>query len=148
MATKLSDLVQRKMEAENLSLRAAGREADVAHTTIVRILNEDSVDFETIEKVCDWLGVPVTTVIDVREDSQEVMDQIVSVLALSPELAGVFSELAEKVISGEVDPSVLSEVAAFTSYRLHSPLYGDKVGNEQRNNENVLQENREDSRNN
>lgn len=146
MATKLSDLVHRKMEAENLSLRAAGEQVGVAHTTIDRILKDKSVDFETIEKVCDWLGVPVATVLDVREDSQEIMDQIASILALSPQLSGVFSELAEKVISGEVDPSILAEVAAFTSYRLNSPLYG--AGENEQSSEEVLHEDREDSRRN
>jgi len=127
MATNLRDLLKRKMESEHLSLRAAGVRADVAHTTIDRVLKDQSVDFETIEKICDWLGVPVTSVLDVKEENAEMMDQIASVLALSPELAGVFNELAEKVLSGEVDASVLGEVAAFTSYRINSPLFGISV---------------------
>jgi transcriptional regulator with XRE-family HTH domain len=123
----LSDLVRRKMEVENLSLRAAGDKVGVAHTTIDRILRGLSVDLETIEKLCAWLGVPVTSVLDIREDSHEIIDQIASALALSPQLSVVFGELAKRVLAGEVEATVLAEVAAFTSYRLYNNLSGDKI---------------------
>lgn len=142
MSKSLSDLVQRKMEAENLSLRSAGDQAGVAHTTIDRIIKDKSVDFDTIEKVCGWLGVPVTTVLDIQKDDRKILDQIASVLALSPQLAGVFSELAERVIAGEVDSGVLAEVAAFTSYRLNQPLFGAEK--HERDLEEVLSEGRND----
>jgi transcriptional regulator with XRE-family HTH domain len=142
MSTNFGDLVRRKMEQENLSLRSAGEKAGVAHTTIDRILKDRSVDFETMEKVCLWLGVPVTSILDIRQDNQEIMDQVASVLSLSPQLAGVFSELADKVISGEIDANILAEVAAFTSYRLNSPLFG-AVLNESDNTP-VLHEGRKD----
>jgi DNA-binding Xre family transcriptional regulator len=124
MATNLSDLLKRKMETERLSLRAAGERVDVAHTTIDRVLKDQSVDFDTIEKICDWLGIPVASVLDIKDKNAAMMNKISSLLALSPALAGVFSELADKVLSGEVDPGVLEELAAFTSYRLNAPLFG------------------------
>ena len=118
MSTKLSELVQRKMEQEHLSLRAAGAQADISHTTIDRIIKDDTVDLGTLEKVCDWLGVPVTTVLDAGKYSNDVIEQIANAIALCPELADVFGEIADRVVAGEIDPSILVEVASFASYRL------------------------------
>lgn len=118
MSTNLSDLVRRKMEADHLSLRAAGIEAGVAHTTIGRVLKEESVDLLTLEKVCDWLSVPVTSILDVKDEDSELLAQMASAVALCPELSEVFSEIADLVLAGEIDQTILSEVASFASYRL------------------------------
>lgn len=122
MSTLLSDLVKRKMQQENLSLRSAGTQAGVAHTTIDRVLKEESVDLNTLEKVCDWVGVPVTSVLDINDDGNKILDQIAAAIALCPELEDVFSEIADHVLGGELDQSILGEVAAFASYRLGQQL--------------------------
>ena len=48
MVETLAALVQRKMEKEHPSLRTAGKQADVAHTTIDRVRNGETVDLETV----------------------------------------------------------------------------------------------------
>ena len=118
MSTTLSDLVKRKMEQDHLSLRAAGAQAGVAHTTIDRVIKDESVDLATLEKVCDWLGVPVMSVLDIENDEDETLEQIAAALALCPELSDVFTEIAERALAGEIDQAILREVAAFASYRL------------------------------
>jgi hypothetical protein len=64
------------------------------------------------------LGVPVENVLDVKEKPSELEEQIMMVLSIEPELAQVFSELAEKIVNQKIDKKVLSEVAAFAAYRL------------------------------
>ena len=119
MSANLSDLVKRKMETDHLSLRAAGNEAGVAHTTIDRVLKGESVDLLTLEKVCEWLSIPVMSALDVKDDQSELFEQIASAVALCPELNDVFSEIVDLVVAGEVDQQILSEVASFASYRLN-----------------------------
>jgi DNA-binding Xre family transcriptional regulator len=118
MNVALSDLVKRKMEEEHLSLRGAGAAADVAHTTIDRVIKGEPVDLLTLEKVCDWLAVPVTSILDLREDEGDLSAQVAAIVAMCPELEVVFSEMSNLVVSGEIDKDVLSEVAAFAAYRL------------------------------
>jgi hypothetical protein len=43
MSKTLKNLVEMKMEQENLSLRKAGDQAGVAHTTIDRVTKEKSI---------------------------------------------------------------------------------------------------------
>ena len=61
MSDALRELVNLKMKKENLSLRKAGIQAGVAHTTIDRVCKGESVDLETVQKISDWVGVPVST---------------------------------------------------------------------------------------
>ena len=62
--------------------------------------------------------MPVESVLDVREDSDDILEQIVTVLSIEPELSEVFSEIAKGLSDGTVDRRVLAEVAAFAHYRL------------------------------
>jgi transcriptional regulator with XRE-family HTH domain len=118
VSAKLSDLVRRKMDAEHLSLRSAGAEAGVAHTTIDRVLKEESLDLETLDKVCQWLSVPVASVLELDDQRSDLLDRITEIVSMCPELSDVFSEIADKVMRGEIDQTILNEVAGFASYRL------------------------------
>lgn len=139
MSAKLSGLVRLKMENEHLSLRSAAEQIGVAHTTVDRVLKEEPVDLTTLEKICDWVGIPVTAVLDISDDNNEVMDQLSAAMALCPELSDVFTEIAEKVLKGELEQSILSEVASFASYRLN--LHKRKVEKNESANIDVLLEN-------
>lgn len=125
MNNTLGDLVKRKMDKENLSLRKAGKQAGVAHTTIDRALNGESLDYQTLEKICDWLGVPVITVIDAQQDNKKqdynikTLEKIAKTVALCPEFEEVFSEVAEEVLAGKLSISILDEITSFASFRLY-----------------------------
>jgi transcriptional regulator with XRE-family HTH domain len=129
------------MEDEGLSLRTAGEQAGIAHTTIARVMNDESVDFSTVDTICRWLGVPVPAALEVRQDGMEILEQIAAVLAINPELSDVFSEIADKVIAGEISREILAEVAAFASYRLKT----HKEESNERSDQDVLLENRADT---
>jgi transcriptional regulator with XRE-family HTH domain len=122
MSSNLSTILKKKMTEENLSLRNAGDKAGVAHTTIDRILKEKSVDLETLQKVCDWIGIPLSSVIDVGEEQSELFEDIAALFALNPEFTKVFSEMADKVKKGKLDADILAELTGYASYRMHQKL--------------------------
>jgi transcriptional regulator with XRE-family HTH domain len=106
------------MDIEGLSTRAVADACGVSHSTIARAANGETVEIDTLIKITEWLGVPVETIINVSDNPDEVLEQIVMVLSVEPELSSVFGEIARKVSAKEMSPKVLSEIAAFASYRL------------------------------
>jgi transcriptional regulator with XRE-family HTH domain len=115
----LGDLVRTKMERQHLSLRRAAHQIGMAHTTVDRIVKDESLDLSTIQKACDWLDIPIHTVLDVDYRDIEVLNNVVGFLAMNQELAVRIFELSTNIKSGNVSPLILGEIAAFISYRSH-----------------------------
>jgi transcriptional regulator with XRE-family HTH domain len=118
MSDALRDLVNLKMKKENLSLRKAGIQAGVAHTTIDRVCKGESVDLETVQKISDWVGVPVSTLVDIGEVKSPMLDDIAVLFSLNDEFAEVFTEVAKRIKAGELSPDFLTEITAFTTFRM------------------------------
>jgi transcriptional regulator with XRE-family HTH domain len=118
MTVDLSNLVKVKMEEEKLSLRRAGKQAGVAHTTIDRILKGESVDLSTMEKISRWVGIPVSDAIDLKNAKEGIQGEISTLIALHPEFGEVFSTLAKEITIGGLSTDILIEITGFTSYRL------------------------------
>jgi len=115
---RLADLLRQRMDAEGLTVRDAAQLIGISHSTVARAANGETVEVDTLVKICEFLGVPVESVLDIREDSDDILEQIVTVLSIEPELSEVFSEIAKGLTDGTVDRRVLAEVAAFAHYRL------------------------------
>lgn len=119
---KLAELLRKRMDVENLSLRETGEKIGVSHSTVARIVDGETVEVDTLVKICDFLNIPVETVLDIREEPEEILQQVVMVLSIEPELSQIFGDIARGIINKEVDRKVLSEIAAFASYRLEHEL--------------------------
>jgi len=123
MSKALKNLVEMKMKQENLSLRKAGDQAGVAHTTIDRVIKEESIDMETMEKVCNWLGVPLGAILDEEVKGTERLQHIATLFSMNDEFERVFSEIAMKIKSGTLDRDIITEITSFASFRLHERAY-------------------------
>jgi transcriptional regulator with XRE-family HTH domain len=119
MLETLKNLVKMKMEQEKLSLRKAGKQADVAHTTIDRVLRLQSIDLDTMEKICKWLGIPVSAVIDEEVKGSKRIQNIATMFSMNDEFERVFSEIAMKIDAGTLDHDIITEITSFASFRLH-----------------------------
>jgi len=115
---RLSELLRKRLDTEGLSVRDAGQMIGVSHSTVARAVNGETVEVDTLVKIADFLGVPVEHIIDPKDNPDDVLEQIVMVISIEPELSRVFGELAQRIIDKKIDKKVLSEVAAFTAYRL------------------------------
>jgi DNA-binding Xre family transcriptional regulator len=122
MAKSLQDLVNLRLKEDNLSLRKAADQANVAHTTIDRIRKGEQVDLGTVKKICDWLGTPVSSILDIGNKQSPKAEEVVALFSLNDEFLEVFYEIAEKVKSEEVDTDILNEITAFADFRLQKHL--------------------------
>ena len=60
--TELSQYLNQVLQERNLSIRAFATYANLAHATVRRILAGEQVDAATLNKIADYLKLPVDTV--------------------------------------------------------------------------------------
>jgi DNA-binding Xre family transcriptional regulator len=106
------------MDIEDLSVRRAADKIGVSHSTVARAANGETVEVDTLVKICDFLGVPIEDILDVKETPDEIVRQIAMVLSIEPELSQTFGDIARGIREGRFDTKVLAEIAAFAHYRL------------------------------
>ena len=121
MTETLARLIEERRAVEGMSLRQAGREIGIAHTTLKRILDGEPYDVATAQKIADWLGVPVSTLLDAggsTEDKDTLAAQIAAVLETEPRLAEVFGRAMNRVLNGEMSNEAFRDLAAYTAFKL------------------------------
>lgn len=121
MTDTIARLLEERMGERGLSLRKAGREIGVAHTTLARILNGEPYDVPTAEKIADWLGMPLSTLLDTggaSEDRETLAAKIAAVLETEPRLARVFGDAMERVLNGEMSNEAFRDLAAYAAFKL------------------------------
>jgi len=125
---KLAKLLKERMDEEKLSVRAAAKLiGGVSHSTVARVINGETVEVDTLIRICDFLKIPVAEVLDLEEGPRELIGKIRKLVSFEPELGEVFKKIADGIIDEEIDREILSEVTAFASFRLH--YYKQKMGN-------------------
>jgi len=115
----LVKMLDDKMRQRNLSLREAGKEIGVSHTTISRILQGQAADIDTLIDMCKWLGISPSEVLDSNvEGSRGLGSRIATILEANPKLALVFEEAIGRLEKGEITPQTIDDLIAYMSYRL------------------------------
>jgi len=115
---KLAELLRERMKVDGLSVRDVAEVTGVSHSTIARAANEETVTVSTLVALCTFLGVPLSSVLEAKENPDAIFEQISRVLAIEPELSGVFGDIARKINDGDLNKKVLAEIAAFAAYRV------------------------------
>jgi transcriptional regulator with XRE-family HTH domain len=110
-------LLERKMRDEGLSLREAAKKIGVSHNTIVHVRKGDEIDLGTLFKISNWLNVLPATLLNSANDDALAM-QIAVLLERNPTLASVFRDALQKVVSEEIDLSIIEEVVAYAVFRM------------------------------
>ena len=113
MPTTLAVYLRERMLKDRMSARRASREAGVAHTTIMRILDGKEVSVDTLEKVCEFLEINPGDVI-----GPGGISEISSILSQEPELEAVFTLALKKLHDGEISQDTIREIIRYTSWRL------------------------------
>lgn len=129
---RLSELLRKRLETEGLSVRDAGQLIGVSHSTVARAVNGETVEVDTLVKIANFLGVPVENILEPKDDPDAILEQVMMVISIEPELSRVFSEIAQKIVDKQLDKKVLSEVAAFAAYRLQLSNQSSNVAAEER----------------
>ena len=121
MTETLARLIAERLAADGMSLRQAGREIGIAHTTLKRILDGEPYDVATAQKIAGWLGVPLSTLLDAggpTEDKDALAAQIAAVLETEPRLAEVFGKAMQRVLNGEMSNEAFRDLAAYAAFKL------------------------------
>ena len=120
MNDTLIQLIEDRMQKNRYSIREVSRQVGVAHTTIIRVLGKETVDVDTLIKLCKWLGVSPAIALDgMIETDRTLADQIATVLEAYPGLKEVFTEAMERLNRGEISPDTMADLIAYANYRLN-----------------------------
>ncbi len=109
-------LLKNRIRAKEISERQAAREIGVAPTTVSRILAGESVDIDTLVKVCAWIGVSPSIILDTYV-SDDYQAQIVALLGAYPELSEILLSVIEKMKAGKIEPSFIKDIVAYIAFR-------------------------------
>ncbi len=130
MEQTLARLLQEEMTLKHLSTRDVARELGVAHTTIGRILKGQSVSISTLQNVARYLKTDPASFLAQSEIDDDLMNIIAGVIQKEPALEAVLKDAALKVISGEIAPEVLREIARYAAWRINDISGTAKPGSE------------------
>ncbi|MEL7591757.1 MAG: helix-turn-helix transcriptional regulator [Anaerolineaceae bacterium] len=116
----LDELLKDEMRKRGLSTREAAREIGVAHTTVARMMQGITVDIPTLQKTCNWLGIQVSTVLNVEDKSElGLTSKLAMILEKQPELAGVFAEALDELEAGHLSTDDLADIMGYAAYRIN-----------------------------
>ena len=113
----LAKIMKDELAKRNLSARAASQQIGVSHTTIVRSLNGESVDVDTLIKIANWLGVAPSSLLDVTNGGT-MADQLEVALSSHPQLAKVLADVLAKYVGGELPAEDVEDIIRYAAYRL------------------------------
>jgi transcriptional regulator with XRE-family HTH domain len=119
---KLSRLLQEYMTNKELSEKDVAQRIGVNRSVIRRVVNNQSIDIDTLLKITDLLGVPIEEILDIKEDEDEILKQISWILSIDPNLSEFFGDIARGILKGDYEKRTLAEVAAYTMYRLNQKI--------------------------
>lgn len=98
--SSLARAVRARRVTKGLSLRAAAKEIGISFATLDRIENGGNPYLPSLERVCAWLGQPVTryTMAPVPVDGSSI-ERVVDLLASDPELPPDSAHLLARLVS-------------------------------------------------
>lgn len=126
----LAGLLRRKLEKEGISVREASRQIGIAHTTLARVLEGESLDLSTVMAVSRWIGVSPADVLHGEGklgSLSELSAQVATLLQASPRLGAIFDELLRKFEEGVVSSDTVEDIIAYATYRLGMDMREDVV---------------------
>lgn len=114
----LRTILLSKMHEKGLSLRQVARVVGVSHMTIGRALDGKQVDLDTLEAIAKWLGIPLVTILEARNDQLEPTAQLQLLMGMSPKLSQALQDAYDAISGGSATPDLLDQLADFLKFRL------------------------------
>jgi len=117
----LIDLMNQKMQKENMSERELARRMNVAPTTIARLKKGEFIDLETMYKICNWLGVNVASALNERGITDDALAAKMSLLIeANPDLRGLFTDMMRDFAESDLSVEDVREIIQYATYRISS----------------------------
>ena len=119
----LAKLLGNRIRERGISVRAAGREIGVAHTTIIRIIDGKPADIDTLEAVCKWMGVKVSDVLEINTTGS-IASKIALLVERIPALGVTLTRAVAAVEAGELSGEDLREIVPYAAYKISTGSAG------------------------
>lgn len=115
----LRQLLEQEIANRKLSHRAAAREIGVAHTTVMRILNNEQADLDTVEKIGNWLGVGTSSLLGLNSSiPANPYPHLQVFLEMNPKLAKTLNKSIEDLLSTNNNLAIIEDVLSYLAFRL------------------------------
>ena len=115
----LAQLVQTEMDRRHLSIRQAARQIGVAHTTLFRVLHSRPVDLSTLNAICTWLDIDMSTLVATEGRGDDaVVAKIAVLLQRNPGLKDVLMQELDALEEGTLSEKDMVEILAFIAFRV------------------------------
>lgn len=116
----LQKLVQEKLQNSRMSERQAAAICNVSQATIGRILDNEAVDLSTLLRVCAWLGVSPSSMMDgeLSDDNNSLANALSVFIETDQQLADALRTGAKRVKEGNIKPEVIREIARYAAFIL------------------------------
>jgi transcriptional regulator with XRE-family HTH domain len=112
-------ILKKELINRRLSIREAARQMGIAHTTLIRILQDEAVDLSTLDRVGAWMQSPVSAIIDCRRRGfPNVLNALSLCLSQNPKLEKALYEMVAKVEDGLIDSGIIEDVMAYITFRV------------------------------
>jgi len=116
----LSEIIEDKLKKDGISIREASRQVGVSATTISRIMNKESIDVETLVRVCEWLNVSPSDIIDSELNDERAMgSRIAAILQTNPEISEVFVEALNRLEQGRLDLDTMRDIVSYATWKIN-----------------------------
>jgi DNA-binding Xre family transcriptional regulator len=113
-------ILRTAMEEKHVSAREVARQTGVAHTTIIRILQHENVDLDTIKKVCGWLKIDPMYVVnlDSGQEEKEWLWKVGMMVESNTELHIAMKRVFKNIDHQEINPRIINEICEFIAFAI------------------------------
>jgi DNA-binding Xre family transcriptional regulator len=119
----LARIVENQMQENHFSLRDAAIQIGISHTTLDRFLKEGNVDLDTLVKICNWLGVRVSTALDAYQNGEEALVPKLNLLLESDHsLAYALNDGVKYIEGAYIPPDVMMDILLYIGFRMRVAL--------------------------
>ena len=115
----LGIILRDRLKERGLSARDAAPLTGVSHGTIDRVIKGEEVDIDTLVKLCNWLDISPSTILDTRAISgTSVVASVAALIEAEPNLKNLFTEAISGLKKGELESKVLTDIFYYATFRI------------------------------
>jgi len=121
----INTILKNKLIEKELSLRDAGRLIGVSHTTLARVINGENIDLGTLEKISEWLGIPLSTALNSRSEASPTALRLSAILDANPRLADTFETVLQQVDVSQIPVEIMEEILSYLTFKISQ--YAERI---------------------
>jgi hypothetical protein len=108
-------LARHRISERELARRISAGGSKISNVQINRIVKGEPVDLDTMQKVLDYMGVSLSSVVE-GEKEEALAQKIAALIEMDPQLKQSFAELMQKITTGQVSPEILKQIGDYISF--------------------------------